>query len=196
MDDVVITINSDRHWLWRAADRGGEVRDSRGQYRQNALTTARLLRKRMHDWCVPGMVLVDKQKISDCALHENCPGATHRSHKDLNDQAECLHDTGAGEIRLSSFRASGYAQMFLSAHDRVATRFRLEHDRFSSGTRLLRHGPRFSTGLTRSPTSPIDRPDVATVLHENATCSEGRQSDRAAAHAGPSSDMFSLQLAT
>ncbi len=45
LDEVVITINEKKHWLWRAVDQDGFVLDVLVQSRRNAKAARRLMRK-------------------------------------------------------------------------------------------------------------------------------------------------------
>ena len=97
MDEVVITIRGEQHWLWRAVDSRGDVLEILVQSRRNARAAKRFLRKLMRNWGVPRVVVTDKLRSYDVALREDCPSADHRSHKGLNNRAEASHrGLGAG----------------------------------------------------------------------------------------------------
>jgi putative transposase len=138
MDEVVITIRGERHWLWRAVDSRGDVLEILVQSRRNARTAKKFLRKLMRNWGVPRVVVTDKLKSYDVALREDCPSADHRSHKGLNNRAEASHrHTRRREKIMARFKSPGHAQRFLSAHDQIATIFRPKRHRLSA--RSYRH---------------------------------------------------------
>jgi putative transposase len=45
LEEVVVSINGKKHWLWRAVDQGGFVLDALVQSRRDRQTAERLLRK-------------------------------------------------------------------------------------------------------------------------------------------------------
>src|ERR1700748_2753174 len=61
LDEVVITIAGEKHWLWRAVDQGGFVLDVLVQSRRDKKAAKRLLRKllRKHPRA-PRALLTDK----------------------------------------------------------------------------------------------------------------------------------------
>lgn len=138
MDEVVITIRGERHWLWRAVDSRGDVLEILVQSRRNARAAKKFLRKLMRNWGVKRVVVTDKRKSDDVALPEGCPSADHLSHKGLNNRAEASHrHTRRREKIMARFKSPGHAQRFLSAHDQIATIFRPKRHRLSA--RSYRH---------------------------------------------------------
>jgi putative transposase len=45
LDEIAVTINGKRHWLWRAVDNEGEVLDFLVQARRNAKAAKKLMKK-------------------------------------------------------------------------------------------------------------------------------------------------------
>jgi putative transposase len=73
IDEVVITIRGEQHWLRRAVDSRGDVLEILVQSRRNARAAKRFLRKLMRNWGVPRVVVTDKLRSYDVALREDCP---------------------------------------------------------------------------------------------------------------------------
>jgi putative transposase len=138
LDEVVITIRGEPHWLWRAVDSQGDVLEILVQKRRNATAAKRFLRKLMRHWGAPRVVVTDKLKSYAVALRDDCPGAGHRAHKGLNNRAEASHrHTRRREKIMGRFKSAGHAQRFLATHDQITTIFRPKRYRLSA--RSYRH---------------------------------------------------------
>ncbi len=138
LDEVVISIRGERHWLWRAIDSRGDVLEMLAQSRRNARAAKRFPRKLMRNWGVPRLVVTDKLRNYSFALREDCSSADHRSHKGLNNRAEASHrHTRRRENIMARFKSPGHAQRFLSAHDQIANLFRPKRHRLTA--RSFRH---------------------------------------------------------
>jgi putative transposase len=126
LDEVVISIAGQKHWLWRAVDQHGAVLDILVQSRRNAKAAKRLLRKLLKKQGVaPRVMITDKLASYAAAKREVMPGLEHRQHKGLNNRAENSHQpTRRRERIMKRFKSAGQAQRFLSVHDQVANLFR------------------------------------------------------------------------
>jgi len=61
LDEVVVTINGPRHWLWRAVEQHGATLDVLVQSRRDRHAARRLMRKLMKKHgCVPRVLVTDK----------------------------------------------------------------------------------------------------------------------------------------
>jgi putative transposase len=79
LDEVVITIAGEKHWLWRAVDQHGIVLDILVQSRRNAQAAKRLLRKLLKKQrVVPRVMITDKLASYGAAKREIMPGVEHR----------------------------------------------------------------------------------------------------------------------
>src|SRR5687768_12978029 len=130
LDEVVITIAGQKHWLWRAVDQDGLVLDVLVQSRRDRRAAKRLLRKLLKKQGRPPRVLVaDKLASYPAAKRELMPGVEHRRHRGLNNRAENSHQpTRRRERQMKRFKSPGQAQRFLSAHDQVNNLFHLRRD--------------------------------------------------------------------
>jgi putative transposase len=126
LDEVVITVAGEKHWLWRAVDQHGVVLDILIQSRRNAKAAKRLLRKLLKkQGRTPRMMITDKLASYSAAGREFMPGVEHRQHRGLNDRAENSHQpTRRRERIMTRFKSAGQAQRFLSVYDQVANLFR------------------------------------------------------------------------
>jgi putative transposase len=126
LDEVMISIAGQKHWLWRAVDQHGIVLDILVQSRRNAKAAKRLLRKLLkRQGIAPRVMITDKLPSYGAAKREVMPGVEHRQHRGLNNRAENSHQpTRRRERIMKRFKSAGQAQRFLSAHDQVANLFR------------------------------------------------------------------------
>jgi putative transposase len=126
LDEVVITIAGEKHWLWRAVDQHGIVLDILVQSRRNAKAAKRLLRKLLKKQRVaPRVMITDKLASYGAAKREIMPSVEHRQHRGLNNRAENSHQpTRRRERIMKRFKSAGQAQRFLSVHDQVTNLFR------------------------------------------------------------------------
>ena len=92
LDEVVVTINGKKHWLWRAVDQHGAVLDVLVQSRRDKNAAKRLMRKLLKKQGRPPRVLItDKLKSYAAANKELGLDFEHRQHKGLNNRAENSH---------------------------------------------------------------------------------------------------------
>jgi putative transposase len=130
LDEAVVTIAGEKHWLWRAVDQDGLVLDVLVQSRRDKRAAERLLRKLLKKQRRPPRVMVtDKLASYGAAKKELMPGVEHRQHKGLNNRAENSHQpTRRRERQMKRFKSPGQAQRFLSAHDQINNLFHLRRD--------------------------------------------------------------------
>jgi putative transposase len=92
LDEVVITIAGQKHWLWRAVDQDGHVLDETVQTRRDTKAAKRLLRRLLKkQGCPPRRMITDKLGSYATAGRQIMPRTEHRSHKGLNNRAENSH---------------------------------------------------------------------------------------------------------
>jgi putative transposase len=89
LDEVVLTIKGQRHYLWRAVDQEGYTLDILVQSRRDRKAAKRFFRKLLKGLrYVPRVIITDKLKSYGAAKREILPGVEHRQHKGLNNRAE------------------------------------------------------------------------------------------------------------
>jgi putative transposase len=84
MDEVSLTINGERHYLWRAVDQGGRILDILLQRRRDKGAAKRFFRKlRKGLTYVPRVVVTGKLKSYKAVKREILSSAEHRQHRYL-----------------------------------------------------------------------------------------------------------------
>jgi putative transposase len=126
LDEVFLTINGERHYLWRAVDQDGHILDILVQSRRNNKAAKKFFRKLLKGLTyVPRVIITDQLKSYEAAKREIMPGVEHRQHRYLNNRAENSHQpTRQRERRMQGFKSPGHAQQFLSAYGLMAQHFR------------------------------------------------------------------------
>ena len=125
LDEVVITINGTKHWLWRAVDQDGFVLDALVQSRRDKNAAERLLRKLMRKQSgAPRVMITDKLGSYGAARNKMGMKFEHRQHKGLNNRAENSHQpTRRRERIMKRFKSARHLQRFVSIHDPIANLF-------------------------------------------------------------------------
>jgi putative transposase len=126
LDEVFLTINGERHYLWRAVDQDGHGLDILVQSRRNKKAAKKFFRKLLKGLMyVPRVLITDKLKSYGAAKRAVMPSVEHRQHRYLNNRAENSHQpTRQREWRMQGFKSPGHAQRFLSAYGPIAQHFR------------------------------------------------------------------------
>lgn len=126
LDEVFVTINRERKYLWRAVDQDGMVRDVLVRNRRDKTVARRFFRRLLkRNRTVPRVVVTDKLRPYGAAHREVMPSVKHRSHKGMNNRAENSHQpTRQRERAMKGFRSAGGAQRFLSAFSGISPHFR------------------------------------------------------------------------
>jgi transposase-like protein len=89
LDEVFLTINRERYYLWRAVDQDGHVLDILVQRRRDAHAAKKFFLKLLKG-CryVPQVIITDKLKSYGAAKQEMLPGVEHRHHRYLNNRVD------------------------------------------------------------------------------------------------------------
>jgi putative transposase len=147
LDEVFLTINGERHYLWRAVDQDGNVLDILVQGHRNKAAAKAFFRKLLKG-CqyVPRVIVTDQLKSYGAAKRELLPGVEHRQHRYLNNRAENSHQpTRQRERRMQGFKSPGHAQRFLAAYGPIASHFRPRRYLFTARKYRQEMGQRFQT---------------------------------------------------
>ena len=89
LDEVFLTINGERHYLWRAVDQDDNVLDILVQSRRNKHAAKKFFRKLLKGLqYVPRVIITDKLKSYGAAKREILPGVEHRQSCYLNNRCE------------------------------------------------------------------------------------------------------------
>jgi putative transposase len=141
MDEVFITINGVRHYLWRAVDQDGDVLDILVQKHRDKRAAKRFFRKLLKGLrYAPRRIVIDKLRSYGAARKEVLPDVSHDNDNWQNNRAENPHQpTRQRERQMRRFKSAGQAQRFLSAHGPINNLFRLgRHHMKAAHYRLFR----------------------------------------------------------
>jgi putative transposase len=129
LDEVFLSINGQRSYLWRGVDQDGNVLDILVQRRRDKAAAKRFFRKLLKGLrYVPRVMITDQLKSYGAAKREFLPRVEHRQHRYLNNRAENSHQpTRQRERRMQGFKSPGHAQRFLAAYGPIAQYFRPRH---------------------------------------------------------------------
>ncbi len=135
MDEaMIVTVQGERRYLWRAVDRDDNVIDILVQKRKDKQAAKRFLRKMLkHQGRSPRLMVTDKLKSDRAARSEVMPSTMHCEDRYANNRAEAYHTHIRANTReqMRRFKSPGQAQRFLSVHSQV-------HNLFCVGRHLLR----------------------------------------------------------
>ena len=141
LDEVFVTIQGRRHYLWRAVDQDGDVLDILVQSHRDCRAAARFFRKLLKGQArQPVRLVTDKLRSYRAAHRAVMPSVAHRTDRYENNRAEVSHQpTRQRERQMRRFKSAAHAQRFLSVHGLVLSLFRVgRHLRRSAHHRVLR----------------------------------------------------------
>lgn len=129
LDEVVVSIAGEHHWLWRAVDQNGFVLDVLVQRRRDTRAAQRLMKRLLKTAVTPPRVMItDKLRSYGAARVKMGLAFEHRQHKGLNNRAENSHQpTRRRERIMKRFKSARQAQRFLSVHDQIANLFHVPY---------------------------------------------------------------------
>ena len=127
LDEVFVTIQGQRRYLWRAVDQDGDVIDILVQSRRDCRAATLFFRKLLKGQeRTPGRLVTDKLSSYRAAHRAVMPSVAHRTDRYENNRAEVSHQpTRQRERQMRRFKSPGQAQRFLSVHGLVRNLFRV-----------------------------------------------------------------------
>jgi len=127
IDEVFVTIQGQRHYLYRAVDQDGDVIDILVQRRRNQRAAERFFRRLLKaQGCEPRWLVTDKLRSYDAVHRTIMPTVTHLNHVYANNRAEVSHEpTRQRERHMRRFFSPTQAQRFLTLHGLTQNLFRL-----------------------------------------------------------------------
>ena len=127
LDELFVTIQGRRQYLWRAVDEDGDVIDILVQSRRNRRAAARFFRKLLKgQGREPRRLITDKLRSYAAAHRTVMPSVVHSTRQYENNRAEVSHQpTRQRERQMRRFKSAAHAQRFLSVHGPVQNLFRV-----------------------------------------------------------------------
>ncbi len=127
LDEMFVKINGERHYLWRAVDHEGEVRESFVTKTRDKKAALKFLRKAMRKHGRPDVIVTDRLRSYGAALKDI--GADHRQETGrwLNNRAENSHlPFRRRERAMLRFRRMRSLQKFVAVHASIYNLFNSE----------------------------------------------------------------------
>lgn len=141
IDEVLIKIDGNQHYLWRAVDQDGEIVDVFLQKRRDGAAAKRFFKRllKIHQ-NEPRKIVTDKLRSYGVAHRELIPDSIHDTSQYANNRAELSHQpTRVRERGMRRFKSIVQAQRFLGVHSAVYNLFNLgRHLVSASHYRLFR----------------------------------------------------------
>jgi len=136
LNEVFVSINGKRKYLWRAVDGEGEMLDILVQSRRNKKAAVKLMRKLLKtQGYVPDAIVTDKLPSYGAALRELSLSRLHDFGGRKNNRAENSHlAVRQRERRMKRFKSAKSAQHFLSTHAAVYNTFNIQRHLISRQT--------------------------------------------------------------
>ena len=155
LDEVFLTINGRRQYLWRAVDQDGNVLDILVQRRRDAKAAKRFFGKLLQEAVHVSSGAGHRQAPQLAVAHRAVmPSVEHRQSRYLNNRAENSHQpTRQRERAMKRFRTPGAAQRFLAVFSVISPHFRPRRHRLTADDYRTEMTRRFAvwnevTGLT------------------------------------------------
>jgi len=127
LDELFVTIQGQRQYLWRAVDQDGDVIDILVQPRRDQRAAKRFFRKLLKgQGSEPRRLVTDKLRSYGAAHRTTMPSVIHDTRQYSNNRAEVSHQpTRQRERQMRRFKSAGQAQRFLSVHGVILNLFRV-----------------------------------------------------------------------
>jgi len=155
LDEVFVSINGKRRYLWRAVDGEGEVLDILVQPRRNKKAALKLMRKLLKkQGYAPNKVVTDKLPSYGAALRDLSMTEKHVTGGRSNNRAENSHlPVRQRERRMQGFKSAGSAQRFLSTHAVIYNTFYVQRHLIARKTMRQFRGEAMNTWRTVTTTA-------------------------------------------
>ncbi len=127
LDELFVSIQGRRQYLWRAVDQDGDLIDILVQSRRDRRAAERFFRKLLKgQGAEPLRLVTDKLRSYGAAHRATMPSVRHDTKQYANNRAEVSHQpTRQRERQMRRFKSAEHAQRFLSVHGIILNLFRL-----------------------------------------------------------------------
>ncbi len=120
LDELFVTIQGRRQYLWRAVDQDGDVIDILVQSRRDRRAATRFLRKLLKgQGREPRRLVTDKLRSYAAAHRTVMPSVVHSTRQYRNNREVSHQPTRQRERQMRRFTSAAHTQRFLSVHDLV-----------------------------------------------------------------------------
>jgi putative transposase len=145
LDEMFVSINGQRQYLWRAVDQDGDVLDILVQPRRAGRAARRFFRKLVKSQRrEPFRLVTDKLGSYRVAHREIMPSVTHDTSQYANNRAELSHQpTRQRKRHMRRFKSPDQAQRFLHVHGVIQNLFRLGGHRLRAAHHRMLRGRAF-----------------------------------------------------
>jgi len=141
IDELFVSINGRRQYLWRAVDQDGDVLDILVQARRNRRAAAQFFRPLLkRQGRLPRRLITDTLRSYPAAHRAVMPSVVHCTDQYANNRVEVSHQaTRQRERQMRRFKSTAHLQRFASIHAVVQNLFRIgRHLLRATHHRLLR----------------------------------------------------------
>ena len=127
LDELFVTLQGRRQYLWRAVDEDGDVLDILVQSRRHRRAAVRFFRKLLkRQGCLPRRLITDQLRSYPAAHRVVMPSVVHCTDRYANNRAEVSHQpTRQRERQMRRFKSAAHLQRFASVHGVVQNLFRV-----------------------------------------------------------------------
>lgn len=140
LDEMIVRINGQRLFMWRAVDKEGEVLHVLVQKRRNKAAALKLLKKLLkNQGCVPEAIVTDGLASYRAALRDlgglkrHMPGRLRDNNRVENSHLPVRRR----ERKMQRFKSQGQAQRFASTHSAIYNTFNIQRHLISRNTMRL-----------------------------------------------------------
>ena len=124
VDEVLVRINGETHYLWRAVDHEGEVLEAYVTKKRDRKAALRFLRNTMKRYGHPEAIVTDRLRSYRAAMNVIGNAERQKTGRGLNNRAENSHQPFRRRERaMAKFRSAKSLQKFASIQSSVQNHF-------------------------------------------------------------------------
>ncbi len=132
LDEVMVRINGETHYLWRAVDHEGEVLEVFVTRRRDRRAALKFLKRTMKRYGRPKVIVTDRLRSYRAAMKIVGNAERQETGRWLNNRAENSHQPFRRRERaMAKFRRAKSLQKFASIHSSVHNHFNQERHLYS-----------------------------------------------------------------